>query len=112
MLANAFTWTSIMAFLGFGRRYLSFGSRLLDWARDASYPIYILHQTVIIVIAYFVIRQPWAAWTKFWIVSMATLGMCVLLYEIVRRFNALRVAFGIKQARANGVRAHLPGVAA
>jgi peptidoglycan/LPS O-acetylase OafA/YrhL len=113
LLANAFTWTWIMAFLGFGRQYLSFGNRLLDWARDASYPIYILHQTVIIVIAYFVIRQPWAAWTKFWIVSMATLAVCVLLYEIVRRFNPMRVAFGIKQARgSNGTRPHLPGVAA
>ena len=86
-----------MAFLGFGRHYLSFGNRLLTWARDASYPVYILHQTVIIVIAYFVIAQPWAAWTKYWVVLGATLAVCVLLYEFVlRRFAVLRVAFGIK----------------
>ena len=68
LLANAFTWSWLMVFLGFGRQYLSFGNRLLTWARDASYPIYILHQTVIIVIAYFVIAQPWAPWTKYWVV--------------------------------------------
>jgi glucan biosynthesis protein C len=97
LMANAFTWTWLMVFLGFGRHYLSFGNRLLTWARDASYPIYILHQTVIIVIAYFVIAQPWAAWIKYWVVLVATLAVCALLYEFVlRRFAVLRLAFGIK----------------
>ena len=57
------------------------------WARDASYPVYILHQTVIIVIAYNVIQQPWGPWTKYWVVLGATLVTCVLLYEfLLRRF--------------------------
>ena len=96
-MGNAFTWSMVLAFLGYGRRYLSFGNRLLAWARDASYPIYILHQTVIIVIAYFVIRQPWAPWTKYWLVLGATLLVCVLMYEyLLRRVPWLRLAFGIK----------------
>ncbi len=98
LFANVFTWTWLMTFLGYGRQFLSFSNRLLVWARDASYPIYILHQTVIIVIAWFVIRQPWAPWTKYWVVLGATLVVCVLLYEfLLRRFALLRVAFGIKQ---------------
>jgi len=98
MFANVFTWTWIMVFLGFGRQYLSFGNRLLSWARDASYPIYILHQTVIILIGYFVIRQPWAPWTKYWVVAASTLVTCVLLYEfLVRRVSVLRFAFGMKR---------------
>ena len=98
MFANVFTWLWIMVFLGYGRQYLSFGNRLLGWARDASYPIYILHQTVIIVIAYFVIRQPWAPWTKYWVVAGSTLVTCVLLYEfLVRRVGVLRFAFGMKR---------------
>jgi len=101
VLANVFTWTWLMVFLGFGRQYLGFTNRLLAWARDASYSVYILHQTVIIVIAYFVIRQPWAPWTKFWIVAGATLVVCVLLYEFaLRRVGLLRLAFGIKVTTA------------
>jgi glucan biosynthesis protein C len=97
-LANVFTWTWLLVFLGFGRRYLSFGNRLLSWARDASYPIYILHQTVIIVIAYFVIRQSWAPWTKYWVVAGATLVTCFVLYEfLIRRVTVLRFAFGMKK---------------
>jgi len=100
MLANAFTWTWLMVFLGYGRQYVSFGNRLLTWARDASYPIYILHQTVIILIAYFVIRQPWAAWIKYWVVAATTLAACALIYEfLVRRVGFLRVAFGMKATK-------------
>jgi glucan biosynthesis protein C len=99
VLANVFTWAWLMVFLGFGRHYLSFGSRLLRWSRDASYPVYILHQTVIIGIAFFVIRQPWSPGVKYWLVLAGTLVTCVLLYEFaVRRFALLRLLFGLKPA--------------
>jgi glucan biosynthesis protein C len=95
--ANVFTWTWLMSFFGYGRQFLSFGNKLLAWARDASYPVYILHQTVIIVIAYFVIRLPWSPWAKYWVVLVATLAISVALYEfLLRRFAITRLMFGIK----------------
>jgi glucan biosynthesis protein C len=101
ILANVFTWSWLLVFLGFGRQYLSFDNRLLRWARDASYPVYILHQTVIITVAYFVIEQPWTPGTKYWLVLLATLLSCVLLYELVLRRSALlRLLFGIKRPPA------------
>jgi glucans biosynthesis protein C len=97
VFANVFTWVWLMTFMGYGRAHLSFDNKLLAWARDASYPVYILHQTVIIVIAYFVIQQPWGPWTKFAVVVGATLVTCVLLHEfLLRRFALLRLVFGIK----------------
>jgi peptidoglycan/LPS O-acetylase OafA/YrhL len=100
VLANVFTWNWLLVFLAYGRQHLSFSNGLLRWARDASYPIYILHQTVIIVIAWFVIREPWAPWTKYWVVLGATLLTCVVLYEGIRRITVLRYAFGMKAAVA------------
>jgi glucan biosynthesis protein C len=103
ILANVFTWSWLLVFLGFGRQYLSFDSPVLRWARDASYPVYILHQTVIITVAYFVIEQPWTPGTKYWLVLLATLLSCVLLYELVlRRSAVLRLLFGIKRPHAAG----------
>jgi peptidoglycan/LPS O-acetylase OafA/YrhL len=103
--ANLFTWAWLMTFLAYGRQSLSFSNKLLLWARDASYPVYILHQTVIIVIAYFVIRQPWSPWTKYAVVLAGTLAVSVALYEfLLRRFALTRLLFGIKTAtpaRAN-----------
>ena len=99
--ANLFTWAWLMTFLGYGRRFLGSGNKLLEWARDASYPVYILHQTVIVVIAYFVIRQPWSPWEKYGVVLVATLAISVALYELLlRRFAFTRLLFGIKTHRA------------
>ena len=96
LVANVFTWTALMAFIGYGRRYLSFSNPLLRWARDASYPIYILHQTVIVSIGYWVIQQPWNPWAKFALVALGTIAICVALYEGIRRFGLTRLLFGMK----------------
>jgi glucans biosynthesis protein C len=98
LVATVFTWLALMTFLGYGRRYLSFCNPLLRWARDASYPIYILHQTVIIAIGYWVIQQPWNPWTKYAAVLLGTMAICVVLYEGIRRFNLTRLLFGMKGA--------------
>jgi peptidoglycan/LPS O-acetylase OafA/YrhL len=104
-IANGFTWLGLMVFLGYGRRHLSFENRLLRWSREASYPIYILHQTLIVVIGYFVVQRDWEPWAKYWFVLGTTLLSCVLMYELcIRRFGALRALFGMKpDTRAFGV---------
>ncbi|WP_116808756.1 acyltransferase family protein [Steroidobacter cummioxidans] len=100
-VGNVFTWLWLMAFLGYGYRHLSFCNPLLRWARDASYPIYILHQTLIVAIGYYVVQTSWSPWTKYWGVLLATLVSCVLLYQlIVRRFGFTRFVFGMKRGRA------------
>ncbi len=97
LIANVFTWTCLLTFLSFGRHFLSFDNGLLRWARDASYPFYILHQTVLLLIAYWVIDLPWSPWTKFWCVLVGTFGLCFVLYEaLVRRSNVTRWLFGMK----------------
>jgi peptidoglycan/LPS O-acetylase OafA/YrhL len=101
IIANVFTWLGLMALLGYGRRYLSYSNRLLHWARDASYPIYILHQTVIVVVGYFVIQQAWHPWVKFAVVATVALVGSALLYELaIRRWAVLRLIFGMKPLAA------------
>jgi glucan biosynthesis protein C len=97
LFANLFMWVWLMVFLGYGRQHLSGSNRWLAWSREASYPIYILHQTIILAIAFYVVRQPWSPWSKYWLVLGATVSICVLLYEgVLRRFALTRVLFGIK----------------
>jgi glucan biosynthesis protein C len=102
-LANAFTWCWLLVFLAFGRAYLSRANGFLRWARDASYPIYILHQSVMLVIAYWVIAQSWAPWTKFFAVLATTAAGSVLIYEVcVRRFAITRLLFGMRSLPPRG----------
>lgn len=95
--SNVFTWLWTMVFLGYGYRYLSFANPLLVWAREASYPLYILHQTVIVLVGYVVVQYPWGPWTKYVVVLLASMAVCLAVYEgCLRRFRGLRFAFGMK----------------
>lgn len=108
-IANAFTWFCVLAFLGYGYRHLSFCNPLLRHARDASYPIYILHQTIIVAIGYYVIQASWTPWVKYWAVLAATLVSCCVLYEwVVRRFAITRLMFGMKPRQPVASQAAVP----
>jgi hypothetical protein len=97
VITNVFTWLSILAFLGYARRYLSFGNEFLRWAREAAYPVYILHQTLMLMLAYWIIQLDWSPWTKYWVVLAGTMSSSVALYQFaIRPFSPVRVLFGLK----------------
>ena len=96
LLSTLASWLVIVGLLGYGRRYLDRTSPALSYLAEASYPIYILHQTVIVVAAFFVVRLAASAplqWLTLFVVSVA--GTFVL-YEVVRRFAPTRFVFGMR----------------
>lgn len=98
--SNIFTWLWVMVFLGYGYRHLSFANPLLMWAREASYPIYIWHQTAIVAMGYYVVQYPWGPWMKYFVILFSSMGLCLVIYEgSVRRFALSRVAFGMTGRR-------------
>lgn len=90
-------WCWLVAILGFGRRHLSFAHPSLRYASEAVLPFYILHQPMIVLIAYVVRTWDLSIAVKYVIVSTASLALIMLVYEfLVRRFNLLRFLFGMK----------------
>ena len=109
--ANLFTWTWLMVFFGYGKRWLSFSNPALRYLREATYPVYILHQTVTVVIGYFIIQLPWGWGAKYLLVLAGTAVISLGLYElIIKRWALTRLLFGLKAKPA--VAATLPVVAA
>jgi glucan biosynthesis protein C len=94
----ALTWCLFMLYIGM--RFLDFSNAWLSYWSEAALPFFVIHQPVIIVIAFFVVQ-----WELFWpikmlIVVLGSFFVCLGLYELViRRTRPLRLAFGM-QARA------------
>ena len=91
------TWFWLIAIVGYGRRFLNFTNGVLEYASRGSYPFYILHQTVIVLLAYEVVQ--WKAGTawKYLFLTTASLGVTLLAYDVlVRRTRATRFLFGMK----------------
>lgn len=89
-------WCWILVCVGFGRRYLNRNSPLLQRANEAVFPFYILHQTVLIALGYYVLQWPATNAAKFLITALGTFGFTLLLYLVIERFTLLRVLFGLK----------------
>ncbi|HTQ99091.1 MAG TPA: acyltransferase family protein [Candidatus Acidoferrum sp.] len=97
-----FVWWWQLVFLGYGRQLLSFRNRALDYLSEASYPLYILHQSVMVVLAWFVLSQPWVWQQKYLALLFGTLAISLLIYEaLVRRVPVLRLLFGLKPMAPN-----------
>lgn len=90
-------WLWIVTGLGWARRYLRFSNKALAWAKDAVYPFYILHQTITVIVGFYLAPLELDVGLKFLILAVATFGGCWLLYEgFIKRINLLRVCFGLK----------------
>ncbi|MBI2869211.1 MAG: acyltransferase family protein [Chloroflexi bacterium] len=99
-LQAANTWAWLFAILGLGSRFLDRDNRFLRYSNEAVLPFYILHQTVIIVFGFYVVRWSVGVGVKYLVISAASFAGIMLLYELfVRRINALRFLFGMKSSR-------------
>jgi glucan biosynthesis protein C len=94
-------WFAILACLGFANRHLNTSSPTLGYANQAVLPFYILHQSVLVVVGYFVVQWQIPDVLKYVTIAFPSLLLTIGLYELlVRRFNLLRFLFGMKQLQS------------
>ncbi len=108
LLGALATWLVIVGLLGYGRRYLGRTSPALGYLGEASYPVYLLHQTVIVIAAFYVVDLA-AAEPLQWLTLLAvSVAGTFVLHELVRRFRVTRRLFGMRVARPAGDGSLLP----
>lgn len=88
-------WCWMLASIGYVGRYLNKPSRLLNYANDAVLPWYILHQSLIILFAANIKIFDFSPWLEAVFIALMTIVSSYLLFEIIRRFNLLRLCFGL-----------------
>jgi peptidoglycan/LPS O-acetylase OafA/YrhL len=76
------SWCWVAAALGHARHHLRFENAFLRYARVASYPVYILHQAVIVVLGAHVIGWNAGAPLKFVVITAATAFLVLATYEL------------------------------
>jgi len=96
-LRSLSSWCWVLAFVGLARRYLTRRTPFLQYANEAVLPVYVLHQTVILGVGYFVVQWAIPGLLKWAIIFVLSLAVIMALYEfLIRRFNVVRVLFGLK----------------
>ncbi len=108
-----YMWTALLAIFGWGHAWLNRPFRWLPYATEAVYPWYILHQSLIVLLAYWLIPLKLGGGIESTLVIGGTIAGCLLLHELViRRIGFLRPLFGLKRkCNSNRVQAELPPAA-
>lgn len=95
-LRNIAMWSLLLTLLSLGRRYLNKPSALLSYASKAAFPVYILHQTVLVAVAYFIEPLHASVAVRFGLIMVISLIVSVGLYDVLRRVPIIRGLIGIK----------------
>lgn len=91
------SWAWMLAFTGIVGRFLNFNNRFLSYANKAVLPFYVLHQTIIISIGFYVVQWDIGVGLKYLTISTASFAAIMLIYELlVRRINILSFLFGMR----------------
>lgn len=97
ILTAADSWCWLLAIFGFGSKYLNFNHSILKYANEAVLPFYILHQTVIVVIGFWMAQWEIGVLEKYLILSSLSFVTIMIVYEeVIRRINIMRILFGMK----------------
>jgi len=89
-------WCAIVAILGFARRLAPGDSPALRYLSQAVFPVYILHQTIIVVLAWHLRPLALPPPLEGLLLVALTLVLAFAGYELVRRVPLLRPLFGLR----------------
>lgn len=93
--ANGWLW--ILTIIAWAQHWFTFSNPLLKYLNSGVYCFYILHQTLIIAIAYFVVPKKLGVVVEpILIISLVAIG-CVVLFEVIKRLPVVGVLFGIQK---------------
>jgi glucan biosynthesis protein C len=89
-------WCWVTAILGFGKKHLSFDHKYLKISNELVLPFYILHQSVIVAVAFYVVSLDLVVIEKYLLVLLASFPIIVALLYPVSKINVLRFLFGMR----------------
>jgi glucans biosynthesis protein C len=98
---NLYGWCALLCMLAFARKYLNRGGKVLDYLNQAAFPVYILHQSVMMVLAYFILQWNAGITVQYLAIVFSTLIASIALYEAFRHIPPMRVVLGLKKRYLN-----------
>lgn len=104
LIYSILTWSWILFMLSMAFRLLNFTNKFLKYSSEAVLPFYLLHQTIILLIGFYVVQWDISIISKFLIITLTSLLTTIGIYDLViRRYNFARALFGMKLIKRQAV---------
>ena len=86
--------------LGAGRRWITRDGPMLRYARRVGYGLYVVHQPIIIGIAFVVVQWDLPVAAKFVVVLVTSIVGTLVFAEVISRLPVVRALLGLSSPRA------------
>lgn len=97
LVCTLVSWSALLTLVGYA---ISIGTKTPKWLKACNeyiYPFYILHQTVIVVLGFYIIQWQTSIFVKSASLLFSSLLLtCYLCFAVIRPFKPLRYLFGLK----------------
>lgn len=89
-------WATIAALIGIAEASLNRDHPWRATLAEAVFPFYLVHQTLIVVVGYWLRPTGWPLWAQFVVLVAATVAGCWVFYLAGRRIRWLRPLIGLR----------------
>ena len=90
-------WSIILSIIGFAKKYLNNSSNILQYLNQAVFPFFIIHQTIIVALGYWIVQLNVSILSKYLLLSICSSMLIFGIYEfIIRRTKLTRFLYGMK----------------
>ena len=90
-------WCFVLALLGIGRRFFSADGAVLTYLSESAFPVYVLHQSAIVLPGYVIVGLPLGIPAKFTLILLVSVAVTLAAYHwLVRPFSLPRFLLGMK----------------
>lgn len=92
---NYIGWNTILVLLVAGKRYLDQRTGATEYLNQASYPIYILHQTILVALAYYIVGGCDNLILQILGIGIGSLALTIAAYHLIRVIPVVRKMIGM-----------------
>jgi peptidoglycan/LPS O-acetylase OafA/YrhL len=90
-------WSIIMTIIGFAKKHLNNSASILQYLNQAVFPFFIIHQTIIVALGYWIVQLKVSILSKYMLLSVCASIIIYALYEyVIRRTKLTRFLYGMK----------------
>lgn len=87
-------WIAILFFLAAGKKFLNLATGFKKYMNRASYPVYILHQSILVGVAYYVVQVSDVLPVQAVVICLGSFVLTVLTYHLMRWIPVVRMMIG------------------
>jgi len=96
IVVNFVGWLGTLSCIIIGKLYLNKESKITNYFKKASFPIYILHLPVLVIIGYYSLIMIDNIVSQICIITFGSFIVTILVYEIIKKIPILKKMIGVR----------------